>query len=41
LALRANANGDYVSARFDQTNSPLDASVTQIQTWETFQWGTV
>ncbi len=34
--LKAGANGDYVSARTDQTNTPLDASVTQVQAWEVF-----
>ena len=29
-------NNQYVSARTDQTNAPLDASVTQVQGWEQF-----
>jgi hypothetical protein len=28
--------GNYVSARTDQTNTPLDANVTQVQAWEEF-----
>ncbi|BCL79986.1 Chitinase [Ktedonobacteria bacterium brp13] len=28
--------GSYASARTDQTNSPLDANVTQVQAWEEF-----
>lgn len=39
IALRAHANNDYVSARTDQANTPLDASVTLIQGWEEFQVG--
>ncbi len=36
--LRATNNNNYVSARIDQTNSPLDASATQVQAWEEFTW---
>ncbi|HEX4714479.1 MAG TPA: glucosylceramidase, partial [Ktedonobacteraceae bacterium] len=34
----AVANGDYVSARIDQSNTPLEALVTQVQAWEEFTW---
>ncbi|GCE24139.1 glycoside hydrolase family 30 beta sandwich domain-containing protein [Dictyobacter kobayashii] len=29
-------NGNYVSARIDQSNNPLNASATQVQAWEEF-----
>ena len=34
--LKATNNSDYVSARTDQTNTPLDALVTSVQGWEEF-----
>jgi hypothetical protein len=34
--LKATNNNNYVSARIDQTNSPLEANVTQVQAWEQF-----
>ncbi|GER90093.1 glucosylceramidase [Dictyobacter vulcani] len=34
--LRATNNNNYVSTRIDQTNSPLNASATQVQAWEEF-----
>jgi hypothetical protein len=34
--LQATNNSHYISARTDQTNTPLDASVTQVQDWEQF-----
>jgi hypothetical protein len=38
IALRAHANNNYVSARIDQTNTPLEAIATQVQGWEEFNW---
>lgn len=34
--LQTTNNNNYVSARTDQTNTPLQASVTQVQGWEEF-----
>jgi DNA-binding transcriptional regulator YiaG len=34
--LQATNNNNYVSARADQTNTPLNASATQVQAWEEF-----
>jgi hypothetical protein len=34
--LQTTNNNNYVSARTDQTNTPLDANVTQVQAWEEF-----
>jgi hypothetical protein len=34
--LKTTNNNNYVSARTDQTNTPLDANVTQVQAWEEF-----
>jgi hypothetical protein len=34
--LQATNNNTYVSARTDQTNTPLDAIATQVQGWEEF-----
>ncbi len=34
--LATTNNNQYVSARTDQSNAPLDASVTQVQDWEQF-----
>lgn len=38
IALRSPANNNYVSARVNQTNSPLQAVATQIQFWEQFSF---
>jgi hypothetical protein len=35
--LQTTNNNNFVSARTDQTNSPLNASATQVQAWEEFQ----
>src|SRR5579859_371700 len=34
--LQATNNNNYVSARIDQSNTPLEALVTQVQAWEQF-----
>lgn len=34
--LQATNNNNYVSARIDQSNTPLEALVTQVQAWEKF-----
>src|SRR6185437_8985486 len=34
--LQATNNNNYVSARIDQSNTPLEALVTQVQAWEEF-----
>ena len=34
--LQTTNNHNYVSARIDQTNTPLEALVTQVQAWEEF-----
>src|SRR5437868_6077533 len=34
--LQTTNNHNYVSTRTDQTNSPLEAIVTQVQAWEEF-----
>jgi glucosylceramidase len=34
--LQATNNNNYVSARTDQSNAPLDTSATQVQAWEEF-----
>lgn len=34
--LRSTNNNNYISARIDQTNMPLEALVTQVQAWEEF-----
>lgn len=36
--LQATNNNNYVSARNDQTNTPLQATATQVQAWEQFSW---
>jgi hypothetical protein len=41
VALQSAANSQYVSARTNQTNTPLDANATTIQQWEQFRWGVV
>ena len=38
IALKAEANGNYVSARIDTTNAPLQAVATVVQGWEQFTW---
>lgn len=38
IALRALANGKYVSAWQATTNSPLTAAVTAVAVWESFRW---
>ncbi|HEY3994233.1 MAG TPA: hypothetical protein VGM01_15295, partial [Ktedonobacteraceae bacterium] len=39
--LQTTNNHNYVSARTDQTNTPLNASATAIQQWEQFRWAVV
>lgn len=34
--IRTTNNNNYMSARIDQTNNPLDCSVNQVQGWEQF-----
>jgi hypothetical protein len=35
-AIKANANGLYVSARIDTSNTPLQASAGAVNAWEMF-----